>query len=78
MESEIYYMLREKESGVLSKGHSSRYSWQDTKTMFNIRRKAPPKLYNIGSAKNQVTLKRKFNIVLEIIPITITYGEPLE
>lgn len=87
MEPEVFYIVRQKESGNISKGSRSTHSWQDSKTMF-VQGKRPHKLYTLGSAKSIVTSNKKGywdpekhaygpGPELEIIPVTLTFGEPI-
>ena len=68
-----YYMLREKNNQRLAKGTGPTVFGSDKE----YHRTTPPKLYSLGSAKGVRTLEGRFGLELEIIPVTITCGEPI-
>ena len=73
-----FYIVREIKSGEFSKGTKSAYSWYEGgTTMFRKAKQTPPKLYTLGSAKTVRTTKKQFGLEIEIVPVTLTIGEPL-
>lgn len=60
---EVYYFLREKDSGAFLKGTKN---WG----------KCPPKLYSFGSAKQVQSFKEKaYKRQYELVPVKVTYDE---
>lgn len=90
IEQGIYYIVREKKTGTTAKGTKG-YGAIGSGVGTIRKSNSPPKLYNIGPAKGLVTSRKKYNKMvqsftnpqppmpeLEIIPVTVIFGEPLD
>lgn len=70
----MYYIVREKESGITFKGTKGGYIGGTLRD-----NKVPPKLYTIGTAKSSRTFvaSQHDDKTFEVVPVTLIYGEPL-
>jgi hypothetical protein len=75
MTEQTFYFLKERKSGVLSKGsnNSDYLHNQSLSNSYKENSKRPPKLYKIGNAKTERTKNLKYGLVLDIIPVTLTF-----
>lgn len=79
-ENEVWYIVREIGSNKIAKGTRGMGNGSTFRSG-----KGGPKLYSLGSAKGLVTTDQKYSNYygggfkeLEIVPVTVIYGEPLK
>jgi hypothetical protein len=76
IEHKTFYLLKERKSGILSKGtNGNKYMYNSTGNFAKTFKEnsTPPKLYNLGNAKSIRTQKLRYGVVLDIIPVTLVF-----